>query len=161
MSLSAILTAATGAYFFVLPNEFPMQKKCLGFLFTNYVTFTALDVFISFIKEFEAGSGERRSEEMEPTSLTARICKYLSAMVYTGRSALVGVPVSVLLLLVASTNVSDHTMQMLAVAPFIPLLIDPLPIPYRYHQMIKVWGGILTAIVGVGASVSMVKSEFF
>ena len=163
MSLSAILTAATGTYFFVLPNELPMQKQCLGFLLTNYVTYNSVSIFICFINQFQELSGrsseeDRKLRELSP-SFWDSICNRTRGEVDDAFAILHGVPITALLLLAASTNAADHTMQMLAVAPFIPMLIHPLPIPY--HRMVNVLSRVVTAIVGVGASVSMIKSEFF
>ena len=151
-----------------------MQKRCLGFLLTNYVTYRAAGVFISFIRDFQfvvsyrpSEEGEARSQGLQlkgeaSESFWDNICKFLGQQKdHASANILPGVPVTALLLLVASTNAADHTMQMLAVAPFIPLLIYPLPIPYPYHQIVTACSSVVTAIVGVGASVSMIKSEFF
>ena len=171
--LSSILTAATGTYFFVLPNVFPMQKKCLGFLFTNYFVCYVICYFASVTRQFQeiyhAGSRSREEEEMarklasrDPTYL-ARISIMANDMLNGG--ALQNFPVTVLLLLVASTNASDLTMQMLALAPFIQPLINQacLFVGMNGHRGIMISGCIrmISAIVSIGASVSMIKSEFF
>ena len=167
MALSSLLLAATGTYFFGLPNnEFSTQKNCIGFLLTNYVAVQTISQVTGLFKQFFARSGRNDNDPPQPESEMKRGGdSYLWEQCITLNEQFDGamrmIPMAVLLLLVASSNAGHNTMRSLAVTPFIPVLINPLPIPYPYGWKIRALCRVTAMILAVGASATMVKSEYF